>query len=512
MTLKNSSSKSSLAVPVKPFCLKTYDLVRGLGDLVVSIHGELPEDIKGVAIDSRQVRQGYLFVAIRGERISGEEYIEQAVRNGAIMVILPEGAGIPQYIASILSRDTKACAGIAASLFYGIPTYNCPVVAVTGTNGKTTFTYLMEAILREAGLRPGVIGTVNYRLGSLSKPAPLTTPDPVTLQRTIREMIANGADSIIMEASSHALDQKRLWGSKIRCAVFTNMTRDHLDYHKTMENYFLAKQSLFSDYCPEVSVFNVDDPYGKTMYLHSRGETITYAIDNEADIRPKELNIDINGIYMTIDLYGKTVSFTSELIGKFNVYNILAAVSAAISMEIPSHAIQMGIAKCRKIPGRMERVATNDSSIMAFVDYAHTPDAVERILKEIGLLGPRRVICVLGCGGDRDRGKRPLMGAIASRLSDIAVFTTDNPRSEEPLRIIDDMLHGVGQMDWMRESIKVIPDREEAIFWAVKQAKTGDAVLVLGKGHETCQIIDNQKVYFDDRVVLKRALEERLAC
>ncbi|OCC14748.1 UDP-N-acetylmuramoylalanyl-D-glutamate--2, 6-diaminopimelate ligase [Dissulfuribacter thermophilus] len=511
MTLKKSSNKSSLGVPVKPFCLKTKELVRGLGDLVVSIHGELPPDIKGIAIDSRQVRQGYLFVAIRGERSSGEEYIEHAVRNGANMVILPEGAGIPKYISSILSRDTKACAGIAASLFYGNPTESCPVVAVTGTNGKTTFTYLMEAILKEAGLRPGVIGTVNYRLGSLSWPAPLTTPDPVTLQRTIREMITNGADSIIMEASSHALDQKRLWGSKIRCAVFTNMTRDHLDYHKTMDNYFLAKQSLFSDYCPEVSVFNIDDPYGKTMYLHSRGESITYAIDNEADIRPKKLNIDINGIYMAIDLYGKTVSITSELIGKFNVYNILAAVSAAISMEIPSHAIQMGIAKCRNIPGRMERVAS-DSSIMAFVDYAHTPDAVERILKEISLLGPRRVITVLGCGGDRDRGKRPLMGAIASRLSDIAVFTTDNPRSEDPLRIIDDMLHGVSDRDRMRESIKVIPDREEAIFWAIEQAKTGDAVLVLGKGHETCQIIDNQKIYFDDRVILKRALEEKLSC
>ena len=521
--------------------LDTRRLLRALGDLLLERRGALPERIKGVSIDSRDVRPGFLFVAIRGEQKSGEEYVTQAIEKGASCIMIegrtrpasPNGRSLSSPTrfsafpfsgdrAIMIVTDAKKAAGIAASAFYGNPTLECPVVAVTGTNGKTTFTYLMEAILREAGLNPGIIGTVNYRMANKSWPSGLTTPDPVTLQRMLREMIEDGADAVVMEASSHALEQKRLWGSRIKCAVFTNMTRDHLDYHKTMDNYFLAKQRLFLDYRPDMSVFNIDDPYGHLLYLRARGKRISYSLIHEATIRPKDLVLDINGIDLVLDLYGKTLHISSRLFGRFNCYNILAALSASFSLGIPSSAIQNGVYQCQNIPGRMERISL-DPSIYAFVDYAHTPDAVERVLREVKRLVPKgRVITVVGCGGDRDRGKRPLIGYVSTRLSDLTIFTSDNPRSEDPLNIIDDMLGGVHSDDvpyclprlstFPRKEYRVIVDREEAIRVSVAQARPGDVILVLGKGHEQYQLIDGRKNPFDDRKILKEALEENSLC
>ena len=523
-TISVEKKKEMSAHNIKPFqkALATKVLLRTLGPLLIGVKGELPTHIKGIALDSRAVKKGFLFIAMKGEHTSGERFIEQALKKGATCIMVEkDGDKARQAPSVVVVEDIRKSAGIAASTFYGEPTAQVPVVAVTGTNGKTTFTYLMETILREAGLSPGVIGTVSYRLGEREWPSSLTTPDPVTLQKTMREMVTGGADIILIEASSHALAQKRLWGSRIKCAVFTNMTRDHLDYHKTMDNYFLAKQSLFLDYGPEISAFNIDDPYGHILYLRAKGKKITYSLEHEATINPTELLVDLNGIDMVLDLYGKSINISSRLLGRFNVYNILAAISASLCLGIPSSAIQKGIYECQYIPGRMERIC-EESPVIAFVDYAHTPDAVERVIREVKGFAPGRVITVIGCGGERDAGKRPLMGYIPTRLSDLTIFTSDNPRSEDPLKIIGDMLEGLRQEDVSiqlpRLSIlpqrpyKVIVDREEAIRSAINEAHPGDTVLVLGKGHETYQLIGGKKRYFDDRKIVKDSLKERGLC
>ena len=486
--------------------------MEALGELVAETRGELPPRIHGIAIDSRHVRSGYLFVAIRGENSSGEDFIGHALRNGATCLMLEAGASVPDGVPAIMVRDARAASGVAASAFYGNPGLEVPVVAVTGTNGKTTFTYLMESILKETGMVPGVIGTVDYRLGPKRWPSGLTTPDPVTLQRTMREMVDHGAGAIVMEASSHALEQKRPWGTHIRCAVFTNLTRDHLDYHRGMEAYFKAKQRLFLDYTPGVSVINVDDPYGRKLYSMARGEKISYALKNEAAIRPRELVIGLHGIDMAIELYGKTIEISSRLFGRFNACNILAATSAAFSLGVPAHAIQKGISMLESVPGRMERICP-ESRVLAFVDYAHTPDAVKRVLEEVRAMAPERVITVIGCGGERDTGKRPLMGSIATRLSDLTIFTSDNPRSEDPHKIIEDMLEEVrSDSVTPRGAYEVLADRKEAIFYGVSMAEPGDLIVVLGKGHEAYQLARGQKIPFDDRKVLKEALGERGPC
>jgi len=501
--------------------MKTIDLLKSLGDLVLEVSEELPTGFKGVAIDSRAVEKDFLFIAIRGEKGSGEDFLDHAVGRGATCVMIPgdgESRKPRGSVPYIVARDTRAASGIAASLFYDNPTMDVPVIAVTGTNGKTTFTYLIESILSCAGWNPGVIGTVNYRLGRESRPSALTTPDPVTLQSTMRGMVDQGAGAIILEASSHALDQKRLWGSKIGCAVFTNMTRDHLDYHKTMDNYFLAKRRLFTDFWPGISIFNIDDPYGYLLYQDVSGRKMAFSLEDDSAIRPKRLSIGRNGIEMVLDLYGRAVPIESKLHGRFNAYNILAAVVTALGLGVSADAIRAGVYQCRHIPGRMERIHPG-SGIMAFVDYAHTPDAVERILMEVKALSPKRIITVLGCGGDRDPGKRPMMGFIASRLSDVSIFTSDNPRSEDPVKIITDMLSGLNDpgdtllfqrlCDLSQGLVEVIPDRKDAIGLAAKMAQPGDAILVLGKGHETYQLIGNKRYPFDDRAILKRAIEEK---
>lgn len=502
-----------------PGPMETKALLDALGPLLVSVEGELPKYINGIAIDSRKVKENFLFIVMKGEQTSGEKFIEEAIKKGATCIMAEKDPTFQASVPPLIKvKEIRKAAGITSSLFYGEPTTRIPLVAVTGTNGKTTFTYLMEAILRNAGLNPGIIGTVNYRLGDYKWPSSLTTPDPVTLQKTMMEMVSRGADIILVEASSHALAQNRLWGSRIKSAVFTNMSRDHLDYHKTMDQYFLAKQSLFLDYGPEISVINIDDPHGHMIYLNTKGEKITYSIQRRATVHPSKLVVNKNGIEMTVELYGKPLDISSRLFGTFNAYNILAAISTALSLGIPSSAIQEGISKCRYIPGRMERIC-EDSPVMAFVDYAHTPDAVERVLRQVREFALGRVITVIGCGGERDVGKRPLMGYLSTRLSDLTIFTTDNPRSEDPLKILGDMVDGVSGesisphlSNLPKRSYKIIPDREEAIRSAIEEALPGDTVLVLGKGHETYQQIGDKKVFFDDRKVVRESLKEKGLC
>lgn len=456
---------------------------------------DLLRTAKGITQNSKEVREGFVFFAVKGTRRDGHEFVEEAVRNGAFAVVVERRVKVDR-VKVIEVEDTRKVLGEAADLFFGRPSNRVKVIGITGTNGKTTVTYILEAILKEAGFRPGVIGTINYRLGERVLGEGKTTPDPVLWHSTIKEMADLRATHVVAEVSSHALDQKRVWGTRFEVVAFTNLTQDHLDYHGDMESYFRAKLKLFTEYSYRVAVVNADSPYGRR--IASTVEALTYG--REGDLRIENFKTGFWGSEITLSYGGKSYALTTRLAGEFQAYNVACGVACAISMGVEWDAISEGLRKVR-VPGRFE-VVSSGKGFSVVIDYAHTPDAMDNVLRTIRKLTKGRVITVFGAGGDRDRSKRPMMGEVAERWSDLVILTSDNPRSEDPERIIEDILAGIK----VRRKVFVQPDRKMAIKVALDLAKEGDVVAVLGKGHEEYQEVQGVKYPFSDVKVVREVL------
>ncbi|WP_067931583.1 UDP-N-acetylmuramoyl-L-alanyl-D-glutamate--2,6-diaminopimelate ligase [Alicyclobacillus kakegawensis] len=471
-------------------------------------------EIRGVCSDSRTVQPGDLFVAQRGYTVDGHQFAGEAVRRGAVAVVgerVVQGVAVPQLVVP----DSRLAGAILADVAYGHPSHHLQVIGVTGTNGKTTVTHLIEQVLSMAGRKTGLIGTLGSRIGGEYRAGANTTPEAVELQSLLAEMVAADCRCAVMEVSSHALDVRRVAGIRFHIGVFTNLTQDHLDYHGTMENYRAAKGKLFSrlgntygDTPAEsaYAVINVDDPAASYMREQTVAETVTYGIDQTADVRAREIHLNPRGASFRVDSFAGSAQVNLRLTGRFNVYNALAAFAVGLIEGLTPEQVAEALAAVTGIPGRLEAVAAGQPYTI-LVDYAHTPDSVENALQAIREFAERRVICVIGCGGDRDKGKRPLMAATACRLADWTVLTSDNPRTEDPESILDDMEAGVCR-DYPGRYER-ISDRREAIFRAVELAQPGDVVLLAGKGHETYQIIGHTKYPFDDREVAREAVQSR---
>jgi UDP-N-acetylmuramoyl-L-alanyl-D-glutamate--2,6-diaminopimelate ligase len=487
---------------------------------VREVHGPLAVEVTGLRYDSRRVTAGDLFFAWRGQTSDGHRFLTAAVERGAQVLVVEELPSPPLPVTVVRVDSSRRAMAAIAQNFYGDPTREMTVAGVTGTNGKTTTTYLLEAVLVEAGEAPAVIGTVNYRFGRQILAAPHTTPEAVELLEQVAQFHAAGARSLVMEVSSHALDQYRADGIRFRVGVFTNLTPEHLDYHGDMEQYFASKLRLFRELLPAAggrAVVNVDDPYGARL-AQLLPEALTCGRSAQALVHPVELAVTLHGIHGAVATPTGPVRLASPLLGEFNVENLLGAIGAGVALGLPAAVIERGLTRAQAVPGRLERVA-NQRGAVALVDYAHTGDALDRVLQALQALRPARILTVFGCGGDRDPRKRPVMGEVAARRSDIAVVTSDNPRTEDPLQIIAQIRRGVAGIhprEWAREEAMtgngrgyvVIPDRRAAIRFAVSLLRTNDILLVAGKGHEDYQILGTTRIHFDDREELQAAFAE----
>lgn len=461
-------------------------------------------EIKGLACDSRKVSSGYIFVAIKGTHEDGHKFIDSAIKQGAKGIILesPVVRDIPQDVCIIQVKDGRSALAKLSKYFWGDPSSKIKVAGVTGTNGKTTITYLIEALLKEAKFNPAVIGTINYRLNNKSMPSKNTTPGPIELQSMLSSMLKEGADYAVMEVSSHALDQDRTEGIKFHSAIFTNLTQDHLDYHLSLENYFQAKAKLFQGLNPKAfAVINNDDEYSSKLKKLTNSEIITYGIDNPADVMAKDIKSDIFHTEFNLKTKQFDGCLKARIIGRHNIYNILAAISWAIKEGLSLELVEKVIADFDNVPGRLERLDSG-KKYSIFVDYAHTEDALKNVITTLRPITSGKIIVVFGCGGERDQTKRPKMGNVVTELADFAVITNDNPRSEDPDRIISDILSGIKKKNHI-----VIPDRKEAILKALKLAADYDTVLIAGKGHEDYQILKDKTIHFDDREVVRECLK-----
>ena len=503
-----------------------------LGELVsvITDAGALPapwqqREVSAVIQDSRAAAAGALFVAVRGFHSDGHQFIPQAIRQGAVAVVADANARVEASpdVPVIRVPDTRAALARLAVRFYDYPSRRLALTGITGTNGKTTTSYLVRSVLEAAGHTTGLIGTIDYRIGSAVYPAPNTTPESLDLQRLLAEMVARGASHCVMEVSSHALALGRTDGCEFRAAAFTNLTQDHLDFHGSMETYFEAKRRLFTGLAPDaVAVVNRDDERCDDIIRSTSARVITCGFSTNADVRPEgPVGHGMSGLAFTADTPAGPVAVASPLMGKHNISNILTAVGIGTALGISRDAIAAGIRDMKAVPGRMENVATG-MPFGVIVDYAHTEDALVRLLDAVREVAKQRVITVFGCGGDRDRTKRPKMGGAALRGSDLVIVTSDNPRTEDPLAIIGEIESGMtgfgirierpeDAAGGKRKPYLVIPDREAAIRSAIAIAGPGDVVVLAGKGHEDYQIVGTTKVHFDDREQARRALEQRSA-
>lgn len=463
--------------------------------------------IKGISCNSKNILNGYIFVAIKGSRENGNKFIDEAIKNGARLIISQDLKGIPKKTKGayfIKVNDARKVLADLASNFYDCPSSKLKVVGITGTNGKTTISYLIEAILKEANFNPAVIGTINYHFKNRVLPSKNTTPGPVELQSMLATMLKESVNYVITEVSSHALDQNRIGGIDFHSAIFTNLTQDHLDYHKTIEGYFKAKAKLFKNLSPKATaVLNIDDKYGLRLKRMTRAKIITYAIENKADVCAQNLRFGVSDTEFVLTAKRIKTVIKANLVGKHNVYNVLAAVSWALKEGIDIAVVRRALEKLFSVPGRLEKVdSVADFSI--FVDYAHTEDALKNAISSLRSLSKNRIIVVFGCGGERDKTKRPKMGRVVSRLSDYFIITNDNPRSENPAEIIRDIRRGI-----KKDNYCVIPERKGAIRKSLSLARSGDIILVAGKGHENCQVLKNKTIHFDDREVIRECLRSK---
>jgi UDP-N-acetylmuramoyl-L-alanyl-D-glutamate--2,6-diaminopimelate ligase len=454
-------------------------------------------DVRELEYDSRTVRPGALFFCVRGERADGHDFAEKAVERGAVALVVEEP--VPLRVPQLVVPDVRRAMSGIAGFFYGQPSHELLVGGVTGTNGKTTTSFLLFAVLAAAGLRPGLLGTIESRVGGERRPAQRTTPEAIDLQRTLREMVDVGDRSCALEATSHGAELGRLAGLRFAVLVFTNLSRDHLDFHGTLEKYFAAKRGLFVCDDPPPAAVNVSDAFGRRLAEELTGAAqapvMTFGLTSDADVYPKELEIGRRG--STFHVGG--IDVKTPLLGGFNVLNVLGVVAASRLLGLPDTAIVDGITSVRGVPGRFEAV-DEGQPFSVVVDYAHTPDSLGNVLRTARDLGAGRLICVFGCGGERDVGKRPLMGEIASREADITIVTSDNPRGEDPGAIVEAILHGADG------GVEVDLDRRRAIEHALELASDGDVVVIAGKGHEQGQEIAGKVLPFDDREVVREAL------
>ncbi|MFB4167593.1 UDP-N-acetylmuramoyl-L-alanyl-D-glutamate--2,6-diaminopimelate ligase [Virgibacillus sp. JSM 102003] len=465
-------------------------------------------EISNIEVDSRKVTEGSLFVCINGFTVDGHDYVNQAIDNGAIAILAERSIDV--FVPTILVADSSRAIAVIAEKFYDFPTKKLPLIGVTGTNGKTTVTYLLESIFNQYKMKTGVIGTIQMKIGSDSYPVTNTTPDALFLQKTFRQMSDENVDKAIMEVSSHALDLGRVYGCDFDIAVFTNLSQDHLDYHKSMDDYMHAKSLLFaqlgnsySNEQKKYAVINQDDPNNDLLKRSTAQHVVTYGCHNEAQVMAADINLEVTKTSFTMNTPVGSIQIESQLIGMFNVYNMLAASAAAISANVPLQIIKDALFEIKGVSGRFEPV-DGGQDFAAIVDYAHTPDSLENVLQTIKGFAKQNVYVVVGCGGDRDKTKRPLMAAIALKYADQVIITSDNPRTEDPKSILDDMTEGLEENHY-----KVIEDRHDAIFHAVSLAKADDIILIAGKGHETYQEIGNVRYNFDDREVAREAIQAK---
>jgi len=489
------------------------ELINGLE--IQRVQGDDSVEITDIAYHSQKVVKGTLFVAIRGLKADGHDFIPEAMKRGAGAVVVEDmGRCTPGRIPTIAVSNSRRALAQLSARFFGYPSGALKLIGVTGTNGKTTITFLIESILKEGGFNPGVVGTINYRLGGKETIAIHTTPESLDLQRILSQMKGNGATHAVMEVSSHALDQGRVEGCRFEGGVFTNLTPEHLDYHGDMSGYFKSKEKLFTSLIRQegFAVINCDDEWGELISRNLAMNCFRYSLKKQAEIRAEEEVFSLNGIGAKVRTPAGVLTVASPLVGEFNLYNILAAVGVGIAQGIALNLVESGIAKVRNVPGRLEQV-NNDRDITILVDYAHTSDALERVLLALRGLSKGRIITVFGCGGDRDKTKRPRMGEISGRYSDLTIITSDNPRSEDPLAIIAEIEEGIKGLGMQRSrgdserGYLVVPDRREAIVTGIQLSKKGDVLLIAGKGHENYQIIGERRTHFDDREEVVKALK-----
>ena len=504
--------------------LRLSDLLQGVSDAHIAT-GDGQVLIREVCDDSRLVQPGDLFVAVPGTRLDGRRFIEDAQAKGAAAILTEQGgASLEGATALVIVPNVRLALGVVAANRYQAA-QALTLTAVTGTNGKTTTTYLMEAILAAAGRRPGVIGTVGYRFGGRTQEAPLTTPGALQLHALFAQMSGQGCSDVVLEASSIALDQGRLHGCRFRVAGLSNITQDHLDYHHTMERYRAAKAILFRELLSPgsgIAVLFADDEDGRAMRREVRGPVLTVTRHEKgADVAVLDRRLGSDGTTLRLATPSGPLAISSPLVGDFNLANILLATGMALAHGIDRDAIATGIGRVGGVPGRLERV-TNPAGVLCLVDYAHTPDALERALDVLRPLSTGRVLVVFGCGGDRDKSKRPRMGQAAAERADVVLVTSDNPRTEDPIAILDMIVAGVEKTGIVRRTASelrqglsgfhVEPDRRLAIDLGVALARPGDTLLIAGKGHEDYQILGIHKIHFDDREVAAVAFAARANC
>lgn len=467
--------------------------------------------VRDIVHDSRQAGRGAMFVCIAGAHVDGHTFIPAVIKQGATALLTDREIEAPLGVAVLRVPDLEAALKKVVPYFFNYPAQQMRMIGITGTNGKTTTSYLVRALLRRAGHKVGLIGTIQIMIEDEVLPIHNTTPDIIDLQRTLAHMYEDGMEYVVMEVSSHALDQERVAGCEFDTAVFTNLTQDHLDYHKTMENYMLAKAKLFDNLSEpgvkggKTAVVNLDDPAGQTMLSHADCEHITYAIQAQnADLRAIDVQVHAAGAEFVIQGSFGRVRLPLRITGLFNVYNVMAAVGAALAEDVPIKCIEEVLPKFAGVPGRFELVDAGQP-FAVIVDFAHTPDGLENILKTARQIARKRIITVFGCGGDRDRTKRPIMGRIAAELSDVVLATSDNPRTEDPAAILAEVEAGVEEKIGTKPHEKIL-DRRTAIFRAVELAEPDDIVVIAGKGHENYQILKDRTIHFDDREIAREAL------
>ena len=491
---------------------------------VISQSGDLSKEIGDITEDSRLVKPGTLFVAVKGTQVDGHDFIGTACEQGAAGILVDgsfQRTNLPVFaetIASIIEvRDTREALGDLAAYFWKEPSQSLTMIGVTGTNGKTTVTHLVKGLLEESSRTVGLVGTNGYYVGSEHFPSSNTTPGSLVLQSILNKMVNAGADSAVLEVSSHALALDRVKGCEFDIVVFTNLTQDHLDFHHDMKEYFKAKSRLFQEYVapknkqlPKQAIVNIDDEWGKQIFQQCSVPVWSYAIRNQADFCATDLSLSIDQTTFTALTPNGSMAIRSSLVGEHNVYYLLAAIGVGVASGLSPEVIQKGILNFSYVPGRFELIHEGQEFTVV-VDYAHTEDALARLLAAAHVFKKGRILTVFGCGGDRDRGKRPKMGQVAAKGSDFVFVTSDNPRTEDSLAIIHDIELGIMALsESKRKAYCLIPDRREAIHAAIQEAKPQDMVLIAGKGHEDYQIIGDEKLHFDDREVVREALTNRM--
>lgn len=474
--------------------------------------GEPHTECQNLQTDSRQVKPGDLFICLPGHTVDGHDYAEKAVNAGAVALVVERELNLP--VPQLLVKDSRFAMAVLADFFFGSPSRKMNMIGVTGTNGKTTTTYLIEKIMSDYGQKTGLIGTIQMRYDGRTYPMSGTTPEALDLQRSLHDMVQTGTTCCVMEVSSHALEQGRVKGTDFRTAVFTNLTQDHLDYHHSMEEYRSAKGLFFARLGNEFSaddsrrkyaVINADDASADYFKSVTAAEVITYGMGEDADVRASEIKITAQGTSFHVDTFAGSTDIRLRMVGKFNVYNAMAAIAAALVENVPLEEIKRSLETVPGVDGRVEAV-DEGQPFAVIVDYAHTPDGLENVLRTVKEFAEGRVITVFGCGGDRDRTKRPLMGKIAAKYSDLVFVTSDNPRTEDPELILKDIEQGLIEESVPTDRYIMIVDRRQAIHEAIEKASPADVVLIAGKGHENYQIIGTTKTDFDDRIIAKEAI------